>query len=107
MMRGIMPRMMPYLEANMKLINVSMIGFLGAEYSVEPITTKEKQGSLDTETINQRVYQMLYNDVPWLLVGTFRIGARLKYLSAPRWVVARMGTSNISWYSSLAAPARV
>jgi len=56
--------MMPVMDTNLKLFQVFMKEFTGALYSTELITKDEKQSKLLVPTINRRVYQMLFGDIP-------------------------------------------
>jgi len=61
--------MMPVMETNSKLFQTFVKGFQGVLYTSELITKEEKSSSLAVSTIDRRIYQMMFGDIPLPLDG--------------------------------------
>jgi len=61
--------MMPLVETNLLLFQACVKGHQGIQYSVEPITREEKTSGLTESTIDRRLFQMMFGDIPMPLDG--------------------------------------
>jgi len=61
--------MMPFVETNLLMFQACVKGHQGLHYSVESITRDEKTSGLTESTIDRRLFQTMFVDIPMPLDG--------------------------------------